>query len=82
MGVEVSCPRLKSNSATFGSSSIRSIAELTSEAGPTVFPELPVALTSGYSHVLAAEGSHGFELLQKPYTADGLARVLRSATTR
>jgi hypothetical protein len=32
--------------------------------------------------VLAAEVSHGFELLQKPYTADGLARVLRSATTR
>jgi len=46
------------------------------------FPRLPVVLTSGYSHVLAAEGSHGFELLQKPYTADGLARVLRSAMTR
>lgn len=46
------------------------------------FPNLPVVLTSGYSHVLAAEGSHGFELLQKPYTADGLARVLRSATGR
>ena len=30
-------------------------------------PELPVILTSGYSHVLAQEGSHGFELLQKPY---------------
>jgi PAS domain S-box-containing protein len=43
------------------------------------FPKLPVVLTSGYSHVLAQEGSHGFELLQKPYTADGLARVLRTA---
>lgn len=43
------------------------------------YPRLPVVLTSGYSHVLAAEGSHGFELLQKPYTADGLARVLRNA---
>ncbi|WBH16230.1 PAS domain-containing protein [Sphingomonas radiodurans] len=43
-------------------------------------PDLPVVLTSGYSHVLALEGTHGFELLQKPYTADGLARVLRAAT--
>ncbi|MGK6323714.1 PAS domain S-box protein [Sphingomonas sp. DT-51] len=46
------------------------------------FPGLPVVLTSGYSHVLAAEGSHGFELLQKPYTADGLARVLRIAMSQ
>jgi CheY-like chemotaxis protein len=46
------------------------------------FPELPVVLTSGYSHILATEGSHGFELLQKPYTADGLARVLRNALAR
>jgi PAS domain S-box-containing protein len=46
------------------------------------FPELPVVLTSGYSQVLAAEGTHGFELLQKPYTAEGLARVLRTATTK
>ncbi|MCC2975666.1 PAS domain S-box protein [Sphingomonas sp. PL-96] len=46
------------------------------------FPELPVVLTSGYSHVLAAEGSHGFDLLQKPYTAEGLARVLRSAMSK
>ncbi|MYL99395.1 response regulator [Novosphingobium sp. FGD1] len=46
------------------------------------FPKLPVVLTSGYSQVLAAEGTHGFELLQKPYTADGLARVLRTAMTK
>ena len=45
-------------------------------------PRLPVVLTSGYSQVLAAEGTHGFELLQKPYTADGLARVLRTAMTK
>ena len=45
------------------------------------FPDLPVVLTSGYSHVLAAEGTHGFALLQKPYTAEGLARVLRTAMT-
>ena len=40
-------------------------------------PNLPVVLTSGYSHVLAQEGSHGFELLHKPYSADQLSRVLR-----
>ncbi|MDQ4134792.1 MAG: PAS domain S-box protein [Pseudomonadota bacterium] len=40
-------------------------------------PELPVVLTSGYSHVLAQEGPHGFELLQKPYAAEEVSRVLR-----
>jgi DNA-binding NtrC family response regulator len=40
-------------------------------------PDLPVVLTSGYSHVLAEEGRHGFELLQKPYAAEELSRVLR-----
>ena len=43
------------------------------------WPDLPVVLTSGYSHVLAEEGSHGFELLQKPYTVDGLMTVLGGA---
>ncbi|MDX3898988.1 MAG: PAS domain-containing protein [Sphingobium sp.] len=43
------------------------------------YPHLPVILTSGYSHVLAAEGTHGFDLLQKPYTAERLARALRMA---
>ncbi|MBM6596651.1 PAS domain S-box protein [Microvirga pudoricolor] len=43
------------------------------------YPGLPVILTSGYSHVLAEEGRHGFELLHKPYAADELARVLRRA---
>jgi FixJ family two-component response regulator len=42
-------------------------------------PNLPVILTSGYSHVLAAEGNHGFTLLQKPYTAERLSRALRDA---
>jgi PAS domain S-box-containing protein len=41
------------------------------------WPDLPVVLTSGYSHVLAEEGSHGFDLLQKPYTVDGLLGVIR-----
>jgi PAS domain S-box-containing protein len=42
-------------------------------------PDLPVVLTSGYSHVLAEEGTHGFELLNKPYSIDDLTRVLRRA---
>ena len=40
-------------------------------------PELPVVLTSGYSHVLAQEGVHGFDLIQKPYSVEQLSRVLR-----
>jgi two-component system NtrC family sensor kinase len=38
--------------------------------------DLPVVLTSGYSQVLSQNGSHGFELLQKPYSIEELARVL------
>ncbi len=45
-------------------------------------PNLPVVLTSGYSHVLAEEGSHGFELLHKPYSAEQLSRVLSRIGTR
>jgi CheY-like chemotaxis protein len=40
-------------------------------------PDMRVVLTSGYSHVLAQEGRHGFELLQKPYSVEGLTGVLR-----
>ena len=43
-------------------------------------PGMPVVLTSGYSHVLAEEGRHGFELLHKPYAAEELSHVLRRAT--
>ncbi len=39
-------------------------------------PGLPVVLTSGYSHVLAQEGTRGFELLRKPYSIEELAQVL------
>ena len=46
------------------------------------YPGLPVVLTSGYSHVLAEEGRHGFELLHKPYAADELSRVLRRVAQR
>jgi PAS domain S-box-containing protein len=45
-------------------------------------PGLPVVLTSGYSHVLAEEGRHGFEFLHKPYAAEELSRVLRAAARR
>ncbi|MDN4633787.1 PAS domain-containing protein [Sphingomonas sp. PsM26] len=43
------------------------------------YPDVPVILTSGYSHVLAQNGQHGFELLHKPYSVDQLSRVLRKA---
>ncbi|MDR3527829.1 MAG: response regulator [Rhizomicrobium sp.] len=43
------------------------------------WPDKPVILTSGYSQVLSSEGSHGFDLLQKPYSVENLARALRSA---
>ncbi|MCJ2036146.1 ATP-binding protein [Methylobacterium sp. J-068] len=43
--------------------------------------DLPVVLTSGYSHVLAQNGTYGFELLHKPYSVDELARTLRKAAT-
>ena len=41
------------------------------------WPDLEVILTSGYSHVIAEEGAHGFELLRKPYSVDGLLAALR-----
>lgn len=41
------------------------------------WPDLPVVLTSGYSHVLAEEGTHGFELLHKPYSLEGLLKALK-----
>lgn len=46
------------------------------------YPGLPVVLTSGYSHVLAEEGRYGFDLLQKPYAAEELSKILRRATGR
>jgi two-component system NtrC family sensor kinase len=39
-------------------------------------PGLPVVLASGYSHVLSEQGSHGFELLHKPYSIEQLSRAL------
>jgi len=46
------------------------------------WPDLPVVLTSGYSHILVEEGSHGFELLKKPYSIDGLTGILRGRARR
>ena len=44
-------------------------------------PELPVVLTTGYSHSLAEDAAHGFELLRKPYRADALMRVIARAVS-
>ena len=43
--------------------------------------DLPVVLTSGYSHVLAQNGTYGFELLHKPYLVEQLSQVLRKAAS-
>jgi two-component system NtrC family sensor kinase len=40
---------------------------------------VPVVLASGYSHVLAQQGTQGFELLQKPYSTEELSRMLQRA---
>ncbi len=45
-------------------------------------PAMPVLLASGYSHVLAENDAHGFELLHKPYSADQLSRILRRVTRK
>ncbi|GJE40848.1 ATP-binding protein [Methylobacterium soli] len=45
-------------------------------------PNLPVLLASGYSHVFARDGSDGFELLHKPYSADQLGRILGKVVPR
>ena len=44
--------------------------------------DVPIVLTSGYSHVLSEQGTHGFELLQKPYSVEQLSRALRKAARR
>ena len=47
-----------------------------------LYPRVPVVLTSGYSHVLAQNCSHGLELLHKPYSVEQLSRVLGKALGR
>lgn len=46
------------------------------------YPSLSVVLASGYSHVLADNGQHGFELLQKPYSVEQLSAILKKAAAR
>lgn len=41
-----------------------------------LYPRLRILLTSGYSQVIADEGSHGFALLRKPYTLAELAQQM------
>jgi PAS domain S-box-containing protein len=43
-----------------------------------LYPDIRIVLTSGYSHVLTSEGRHGFTLLRKPYSLEGVLGVLRS----
>ncbi|WP_051675879.1 PAS domain-containing sensor histidine kinase [Polaromonas glacialis] len=43
------------------------------------YPGLPVILTSGYNAAMAEDGTHGFELITKPYTSDTLLRIFRRA---
>jgi CheY-like chemotaxis protein len=42
------------------------------------WPRISIVLTSVYSHVLAADAQHGFNLLHKPYSLAELSRALRS----
>jgi CheY-like chemotaxis protein len=42
-------------------------------------PDVPVILASGYSHILAEQGAHGFPLLQKPYSVEALSRAIATA---
>ena len=46
-----------------------------------LYHDLPVVLTSGYSHVLAQNGTYGFELLHKPYSVEQLSHMLRKTAT-
>jgi PAS domain S-box-containing protein len=43
------------------------------------WPGLHMVLTSGYSHVLAEQGTHGFDFLEKPYSTEGLLGILQGA---
>lgn len=43
-----------------------------------LYPTLPIVLTSGYSPALAQGNSQSFTFLQKPYSVEALARLLRN----
>ena len=59
----------------------RSGIELAAEIG-RLYPNLSVVLTSGYSHVLAQEGTKSYELLRKPYSIAELSKALNRASER
>ncbi len=44
------------------------------------WPDLEVVLTTGYSHVLAEDTGHGFTILRKPYSVEGLVHILGSSS--
>jgi DNA-binding NtrC family response regulator len=46
------------------------------------YPGLPVILASGYSHILATGGAHGFELLPKPYSIEQLSIAIDKVVVR
>ena len=46
-----------------------------------LYHDLPVVLTSGYSHVLAENGTFGFDLLNKPYSIEQLSQMLNKVVT-
>jgi signal transduction histidine kinase len=48
----------------------------------SLYPDLPVVLTSGYSDVLARNGTYGLELLHKPYSVEQVSQVLQKAVGR
>lgn len=48
----------------------------------SLYPDLPVVLTSGYSHVLAQNGTYGFELLHKPYSVEQVSQALQKAAVQ
>ncbi len=46
-----------------------------------LYHDLPVVLTSGYSHILSQNGTYGFELLHKPYSIEQLSQILRKSAS-
>lgn len=45
-------------------------------------PYLPILLTSGYSDVVAEGGTHGFPLLQKPYSAEAVGDAIAALVAK
>ena len=43
------------------------------------YADISIVLASGYSHVLAQSGTHGFKLLHKPYSVEQLSQVLQKS---